>query len=811
MNSAFTEKAENALNSAQSLARELGHTYVGSEHILMGLLSVEDSVAYGILKNNNVELSSIREQVSKAVGTGTPSSVSAASMTPMTKRIIEESAYTAKRLGSRRIGTEHILAALLSEGDCFAVRMIKAVRASVGEIRNELSKSFGAPAPDDSSSRRESKREEGAIGGCPVLSKYGRDLCRAAREGRIDPIIGRERETERVIQILSRRTKNNPCLIGEPGVGKTAVVEGLAKRIADGGVPEDLRDKLIVTLDISSMIAGAKYRGEFEERMKSVMEEVGKARRIILFVDEIHTIIGAGGAEGAVDAANIIKPALARGQMQLIGATTVCEYRRYIEKDSALERRFQPVSVGEPSAGEALEILRGLREKYEEHHGLSISDGALEAAVRLSVRYISDRFLPDKAIDLIDEAASKKRIRGYMPTQEMLSLEEELKKTSAEKEEAILGEDFERAARLRDLEKELSEEIEGARAKRKGAAPSVVTEADIEDIVTAWTGIPVSRLSEGEGERLQRLDERLRSRVIGQEMAVDSLARAVRRARTGLKDPKRPAGSFIFLGPTGVGKTELTKALACEIFGSEGAMIRLDMSDYMEKHSVSKLIGSPPGYVGYEEGGQLTERVRRRPFSVVLFDEIEKAHPDVFNLLLQILDDGMLTDSAGRRVDFKNTFIIMTSNVGARSLTGPVLLGFSSRDAGTEDMKVKVTDALKETFRPELLNRIDEVIVFNKLSEGDIRKIAALMLSELSERIAARDISVEFDESVADLAAKEGFDPVYGARPLRRAIVRLVEDSFSEAMLSGEIASGDKVRAFASDGRIAFKKTEDDR
>jgi len=809
MNSGFTEKAERALDAALVSARDMGHTYVGSEHILMGLLSVSDSVAYRVLKNHGVELSAVRELVASSVGTGEKSKVTGANMTPMTKKIIEESAYTAKRLGSEKIGTEHLLAAIISEGECFANKMIRATRASVSDIRNELSQSFGAFSQSDSSRKRDQKKEREAIEGCPTLSKYGTDLCRRAKDGKIDPIIGRDTETERVIQILSRRTKNNPCLIGEPGVGKTAVVEGLATRIAEGNIPDNLKDKTIVTLDISSMIAGAKYRGEFEERMKSVMEEVAKNPRIILFVDEIHTIIGAGGAEGAVDAANIIKPALARGQMQLIGATTIDEYRKYIEKDSALERRFQSVTVGEPTPEEAICILKGLREKYEEHHKLKISDEAIEAAVNLSVRYIGDRFLPDKAIDLIDEAASKLAIAGYMPSEEVLSLEEQARRAGEEKESAVLGEDFEEAARLRDLEKELISKAEKAKGEKKERDGAVVGVAEIEDIVTSWTGIPVRKLCGEESERLLHLDSILKQRIIGQDKAVDAVARAIRRGRTGLKDPSRPVGSFIFLGPTGVGKTELTKALSEVMFGDEGAMIRLDMSEYMERHSTSKLIGSPPGYVGYDEGGQLTEKIRRRPYSVVLFDEIEKAHPDVFNILLQILDDGILTDAQGRKVDFKNTVIIMTSNVGAQSITEPKRLGFTA-EGGEDDMQARIKDALRATFRPEFLNRIDEIIVFNKLGEADIQRIAALMLDTLRERIALQNIEVTFTDEVAAFLAKEGFDPVYGARPLRRAIVRRVEDSFSEAMLSGSVKAGDCVTAVLRDGEIVFETQNKD-
>ena len=813
MNQRFTEKAKIALNNALEEARELGHTYVGTEHLLLGLLSVTDSIAYRILSDRGVDADTTRELISSSVGVGAPSDVSGADMTPMTKKIIEESAYVSARLGHNYIGTEHLLLAIVSEEDCFANKMLRAQNASAAEIRSDLSEYFGGMKnPDDPAASKSSGKERNEnIAGCPTLSKYGTDLVRAAKDGRIDPIIGREKETERVVQILSRRTKNNPCLIGEPGVGKTAVVEGLAQRIADGTVPENLRDSTIVTLDISSMIAGAKYRGEFEERMKGVMEEVAKNPRIILFVDEIHTIIGAGGAEGAVDAANIIKPALARGTMQLIGATTIEEYRKYIEKDAALERRFQSVMVGEPTPEEAVQILYGLRDKYEAHHKLKISDEAIEAAVALSVRYIGDRFLPDKAIDLVDEAASKLHIQGYTPSDEVKALEEKLKNVRAEKEEAILGEDYEKAASVRDTEKELQEQIKNAKASSPDKGETVVRAEDIEDIVTAWTGIPVKKLAAEESQRLLNLDKILKEKVIGQDEAVDAVAKAIRRGRTGLKDPKRPVGSFIFLGPTGVGKTELSKVLADVMFGSADAMIRVDMSEYMEKHSVSKLIGSPPGYVGYEEGGQLTEKIRRHPYSVVLFDEIEKAHPDVFNILLQILDDGILTDAQGRRVDFKNCIIIMTSNVGASSILEPKRLGFSaesSKAADEEKMKQNVMDALKETFRPEFLNRVDDIIVFNKLSDDDIKKIASLMLDEVKDRISRRGITVSFSDEVTSLLAKEGFDPVYGARPLRRAIVRRVEDGLSEEILSGRIGEGDTVAAELRDGSIVYEKAD---
>ena len=804
----FTQKAQNALNRALYYACEMGHTCVGSEHLLLGLLAEKDGVAKRVLEERGITFDATKELLTQNVGTGTPTKLTTADITPRTKKIIESSAAEAMEMGHGYIGTEHLLCAVCGETDCFAVKLMSSQGASAADIKRDIVSYF---SQNGENGEKSTGGNGAGLKDAPTLSSYGRNLCQMAKEGKIDPIIGRDTETERVIQILSRRTKNNPCLIGEPGVGKTAVVEGLAQRITDGSVPDTLRDKTIVTLDISAMIAGAKYRGEFEERMKNVMDEVRQNPDIILFIDEIHTIIGAGGAEGAVDAANIIKPALARGEMQVIGATTIDEYRRHIEKDAALERRFQSVMVGEPSPEEAEQILMGLRDKYEAHHKLKISDEAIAAAVKLSVRYISDRFLPDKAIDLIDEAASKKRISHFTPTADVRETEAKLKSVTAEKEEAILAEDYEKAAGLRDEEKKLTAELE----EKKNAGTPVssdglmVTEEDIADIVTSWTGIPVKKLAEEEGTKLLHLDEILKGRIIGQDEAVDAVARAIRRGRMGLKDPKRPIGSFIFLGPTGVGKTELTKALADVMFGDENAMIRIDMSEYMEKHSVSKLIGSPPGYVGYDEGGQLTEKLRRRPYSVVLFDEIEKAHPDVFNIMLQILEDGILTDAQGRRVDCKNTIIIMTSNVGASGITVPKTLGFTGDADAVRDEREKTRatsmEALKATFRPEFLNRLDEIIVFNKLTGEDIEKITSLMLTEVTKRIDTLGIAVTFTPEVVAHLAKEGFDPVYGARPLRRAIVHQVEDSFSEAMLQGQVKAGDTVEAVLEDGKIVYK------
>ena len=811
MTNRFTESAQNALNSALEAAREFGHSYIGSEHLLIGLLREEDSIAAKVLGERSVTERKVSEIVESISGKGGQSNVGAQDMTPRTKRIIETSSYMALRSGQNYIGTEHILLALLSESDCVAVRILSSLGCNIREIYEELTGFVSGEAEDG--------REESAPVGksekkskTPTVEKYGRDLTAAAKEGKLDPIIGRDEETQRVIQILSRRTKNNPCLIGEPGVGKTAVVEGLAQRIADGEVPETLTGKRIITLDISGMLAGAKYRGEFEERLKSVMEEVDANPDIILFVDEIHNIIGAGAAEGAIDAANILKPELARGKLQIIGATTINEYRKYIEKDAALERRFQSVTVGEPSKEEAILILQGLKDKYEAHHKVKITDEAINAAVNLSVRYIGDRFLPDKAIDLIDEAASKKRIEAYTSPAPLKELEEKLKALSAEKEEAVKNQDFEKAASLRDDEHKLNSEVEAERAKwKKQHADEKLSigEDEIADIVTSWTGIPVKKLADEEGERLANLDKLLHERVVGQDEAVDAVARAIRRGRIGLKDPKRPIGSFIFLGPTGVGKTELTKALAEILFGDESAMVRIDMSEYMEKHSVSKLIGSPPGYVGYDEGGQLTEKIRRKPYSVVLFDEIEKAHPDVFNIMLQILDDGVLTDAKGVKVDFKNTVIVMTSNAGAQSITSTGKhLGFAAdtHEKSNTDIKEKAMAALKDLFRPEFLNRIDEIMVFNKLTEDEIATIAGKMLGDVADRIEKIGVKIHFTDELLKHLAKAGFDPVYGARPLRREIQRTVEDSFSEKMLAGDIKAGDSVTADIKDGKIVFEK-----
>ncbi len=816
MYNGFSESARGGLNAALEIAGKLGHPYVGTEHLLLAILSDEDSDACRLLNENGVTFDAVREELVRSAGSSAPVRVSVNDMTPRFRKVVAFSAQVASQTGSGEITPAHLLFALLGEEDSVAVDLLRRTGADVEKIRSDLIEETGAPRDaedeeEEAPSGRPSSSKQGKKG-MRALQKYGRDLTALAREGKIDPVIGREEETQRVIQILSRRTKNNPCLIGEPGVGKTAVVEGLAQRIADGSVPETLLGKTLITLDLSGMLAGAKYRGEFEERLKEVMGEVVKNKNVILFIDEIHTLIGTGAAEGSIDAANILKPALSRGEMQLIGATTIAEYRKHIEKDAALERRFQPVMVGEPTEEDTLAILKGLRPKYEAHHKMTISDEALESAVSLSKRYIADRFLPDKAIDLVDEAASRKRIHAMTLPPEIKEIEKKLSSLTLEKEEAAKAQSFEKAAQLRDEEKKVREQLETAKKEWQSAHASqklTVERDDIEQIVTQQTGIPVKKLAEEEGERMLRLEELLKERVVGQDEAVSAVARAIRRGRTGLKDPKRPVGSFIFLGPTGVGKTELTKALADILFGDENAMIRIDMSEYMEKHSVSKLIGSPPGYVGYEEGGQLTEKVRRKPYSVVLFDEIEKAHPDVFNILLQVLDDGVLTDSQGRKVDFKNTVIIMTSNIGAQSFSeNRHALGFASSDDAPDvksGIESKDMGYLRDTFRPEFINRIDEIVIFNRLTQTDIEKIAGILLNDVGKRIASAGIGVSFDPSLVKMVAKEGFDPVYGARPLRRVIQRKVEDGLSTEMLEGRVKAGDRVTISANEkGELVF-------
>ncbi len=805
MSNKFTAKATNVLNKSLYLASELGHTYIGSEHLLLALTSESDSVAARLLDSRGVIFENVKATITERIGIGERTRITPDALTPRTKRIIEMSAYQAMRFGGTYIGTEHLLLALCAEPDCAASGILNSLGVSPKDISADIASFFGEL--NDSEAKDGKGKKHKSLNDTPTLAQHGRDLTALARENRLDPIIGRESETERVIQILSRRTKNNPCLIGEPGVGKTAVVEGLARRIVEGAVPETLEGKLIISLDLASMVAGAKYRGEFEERMKAVMAEVEKSPDIILFIDEIHTLIGAGAAEGAVDAANILKPALARGEIQVIGATTISEYRKYIEKDAALERRFGSVTVGEPTPEEATEILFGLRDRYESHHKVKITDEAIHAAVSLSVRYIGDRYLPDKAIDLIDEAASHARIMSFTSPKELKNAEEEIKALRADKEEAIKAQDFEKAASIRDKEKSLLADCEEKKAKwhasRVGAELSIGGN-DVADIVSAWTGIPVRQLAEEESERLTHLADILKSRVIGQDEAAEAVARAIQRGRVGLKDPNRPIGSFIFLGPTGVGKTELCRVLAEVMFGDKNAMIRVDMSEFIDRHSTSKLIGSPPGYVGYSEGGQLTEKIRRKPYSVVLFDEIEKAHPDVWSLLLQILEDGILTDSQGRRVDFKNAIIIMTSNVGAANLVErKKSLGFVTETE--RDIHSSVMASLKDTFKPEFLNRIDEIIIFNKLTAENIEKITELLLSEVAKRISTLGIEVKFSENIIKLIGEKGYDSAYGARPLKRTVSKEIEDTFAAAMLDGTVKKGMTILADTDvDGNVIY-------
>ena len=805
----FTEKANRALNKAVEAAQNMGHTYIGSEHLLLGLLSDKSTVAGAVLSAHHIQYENIESYIKQAVGVGVPTELVPDDFTPRSKRIIETAVQLGRGMGQALVGTEHVLLAILREPDCMAAQMLAQSGVSAQALMQEISKNMMGAAGAQGAGG-----EESADGS--TLSQFGRDLTKLAREGKIDPVIGRQKEIERVIQILSRRTKNNPCLIGEPGVGKTAIAEGLALKIVSGEVPELLKDKRIISLDLTGMVAGTKYRGDFEERIKKVIDEVKAADDIILFIDEVHTLVGAGSAEGAVDAANILKPSLARGELQVIGATTLEEYRKNIEKDAALERRFQPIVVGEPSEEEAVEILKGLRDKYEAHHKVKITDEAINAAVKLSARYIGDRYLPDKAIDLIDEAASRVKLQTFTAPPELKALEEKQKELEAEKQSAVNAQEFERAAQLRDAEKQLTAELEEKREawkKQTGKSRDEVGEAEIAQIVASWTGIPITQLTTEESERLLHLEEELHRRIVGQDEAVKAVSRAIRRGRVGLKDPKKPIGSFIFLGPTGVGKTELCKALAAAMFGDENAMIRLDMSEYMEKHTVSRLVGSPPGYVGYEEGGQLTEQVRRKPYSVVLFDEIEKAHPDVFNMLLQILDDGILTDSQGRHVDFKNCILIMTSNVGARLITDKqTAFGFADAAESGERSEEKIREAvmgeLRNTFRPEFLNRVDDIIVFHRLTKPQIKEIASRLLATLQQRVAGMDIRISFSDEAVEKIADAGFDEVYGARPLKRAIQTKIEDALSEAMLRGEVKAG---RAYAC--RVsgdAFTFTEED-
>ena len=810
----FTAKANNALNIAISKAEELGHTYVGSEHLLLGLVSVDDSVAYQILNDYGVDKDKILELIKSNIGTGAPTKLSPEHLTPRAKRVVEVAVSFSRDSGSTFVGTEHILIGILSEGDNYAIRFLKELSVDVGILSEKVAESLSTDTPNEKGGKHSVGKQKNDKGNkkTPTLDKFGRDLTAMAKDGKIDPVIGRQQEIDRVIQILCRRTKNNPCLIGEPGVGKTAVAEGLALKIAEGNAPELLKGKRLVALDLTGMVAGTKYRGDFEERIKNAIDEVLNADDVILFIDEIHTIVGAGAsADGSIDAANILKPSLARGELQVIGATTLDEYRKNIEKDAALERRFQPVIVGEPTEEDAVLILKGLREKYEAHHKVRITNEAIDAAVKLSSRYIADRFLPDKAIDLIDEAASRVRLNASATPDDVKQLEAQIKETEEAKDKAISKQEFEKAAELRDKVRELNEKLKEIRNMHLESAASYtdeVTAENIAELISSNTGIPVSQLTEEESQRLLKLESVLHERIVGQSEAVTAVAKAIRRGRVGLKDPKRPTGSFIFLGPTGVGKTELCKALAEAMFGSENAIVRLDMSEYMEKHTVSRLIGSPPGYVGFEEGGQLTEKIRRAPYSVVLFDEIEKAHPDVFNILLQILEDGRLTDSQGRTVNFKNTVIIMTSNLGARHLTEKKQsLGFAEASS-TDDINVKekVLSELKSAFRPEFLNRVDDIIVFSKLTKDEICEIAEKMLGQLKKRLCDLNITIEFDKTAISEIADAGFDPVYGARPLRRAIQNRIEDALSEKILDGNIKNGDNVKCSFSSGAFVFEK-----
>ena len=795
----FTERARRSIVLAQEEAQRLGNNYIGTEHILLGIISEGESLAAKVLETLGVNLAKVRQEVEAIVGRGGQTVQQEMVFTPRAKRVIELAFEEARHLNHNYIGTEHLLLGLIREGEGVAARVLTNLGVDPAKVRVQTTSLLGAegqpPAPKGKSKT-------------PTLDAYGRDLTQLARENKLDPVIGRANEIERVIQILSRRTKNNPALIGEPGVGKTAIAEGLAQRVIKAEVPEPLRDKRVITLDLAGLVAGTKYRGEFEERMKRVMDEIrGAAGEIILFIDELHTLVGAGAAEGAIDASNIIKPALARGELQCIGATTLNEFRKHIEKDSALERRFQPIMVGEPSIDEAIEILKGLRDRYEAHHRVKITDEALVAAVKLSDRYISDRFLPDKAVDLIDEASSRVRLQATLPPQEVREIDTQIRKIKAEKEAVIKAQEFDKAAAIRDKEEKL--QLEKQRLERdwneKRASSDKaqqVTEDDIAYIVSSWTRIPVSRLAQAETEKLLNMKESLHKRVVGQDPAIEVITRAIRRSRAGLKNPKRPIGSFIFLGPTGVGKTEVARSVAEFLFDDGESMIRIDMSEYMEKYAVSRLVGAPPGYVGYEEGGQLTEAVRRRPYSVVLLDEIEKAHPDVFNLLLQVLEDGRLTDSQGRVVDFKNTVIIMTSNVGATGMTSSTDIGFRpqkdsgySADAAYEKMKNKVLEEVKHTFRPEFLNRVDEVVVFHQLSREQIAMIVGLELEKVLREVKAQEMHLEVSEDAKALLAKKGWDPQFGARPLRRAIQREVEDELAEALLRGTFTAGDKILA----------------
>ncbi|MCM3399695.1 ATP-dependent protease ATP-binding subunit ClpC [Oceanobacillus profundus] len=791
----FTERAQKVLALSQEEAVRLGHKNIGTEHILLGLVREGEGIAAKALQSLGLEVSKIQEEVEKLIGVD-KQPMQSIHYTPRAKKVVELSQDEARKLGHSYVGTEHILLGLIREGEGVAARVLNNLGVSLNKARQQVLQLLGS---NESQAGRQGRSGQQSSASTPTLDSLARDLTVSAKEGKIDPVIGRAKEIERVIQVLSRRTKNNPVLIGEPGVGKTAVAEGLAQQIIDNEVPETLRDKRVMTLDMGTVVAGTKYRGEFEDRLKKVMEEIRQAGNIILFIDELHTLIGAGGAEGAIDASNILKPSLARGELQCIGATTLDEYRKYIEKDAALERRFQPIQVDEPTLDETIQILHGLRDRYEAHHRVTITDEAIEAAATLSDRYITDRFLPDKAIDLIDEAGSKVRLSSYTVPPNLKELEQKLEEVRKEKDAAVQSQEFEKAASLRDSEQRYREQLEKTKnewKEKQGQTDSEVTVEDIASVVSIWTGVPVAKLTKDESERLLNMEEILHNRVIGQGEAVNAISKAIRRARAGLKDPKRPIGSFIFLGPTGVGKTELARALAEVMFADEDAMIRIDMSEYMERHATSRLVGSPPGYVGYEEGGQLTEKVRRKPYSVVLLDEVEKAHPEVFNILLQVLEDGRLTDSKGRLVDFRNTVIIMTSNVGASELKRNKYVGFNIADEGKEysDMKSKVMEELKKAFRPEFLNRIDETIVFHSLEKKHMKDIVTLMLEQLQRRLKDQDIHLSLTDKAVEKVANEGFDPEYGARPLRRSIQKNIEDLLSEELLKETIDKGQEVK-----------------
>lgn len=812
----FTPQAQMAIEYAEQVMTDFRHGYLGTEHLLVGLIHAKNSVAQKALEACGITEEDILDKIKDIIGMGGSPLVATRDFTPRVKRIFEMSTQLAKQLGSESIGTEYLLISVLKEKNCIAVKLLETLGINISKLLSVLMEMLtGSTQKTEASFSTTKAGEPVTKSTTPTLDKYSRDLTTFAREGKFDPIVGREKEIDRVIQILSRRTKNNPCLVGEPGVGKTAVVEGLAQKIASEEIPDLLKGKRVVSLDLSSMISGTKYRGEFEERINKVIEEVRLAGDVILFIDELHTIIGAGAAEGAMDASNILKPSLARGEVQLVGATTLDEYRKHIEKDAALERRFQPVQVEEPSEEETLEILRGIKDKYEVHHQVQITDDAIKAAVKLSARYIADRYLPDKAIDLLDEAASKVRLRAFTAPTNIKELEEQLSSLGEQKEIAIMNEEYEKASEIKRKENEIKEKIANAKVEwdaKHTKNNQVVGEEEIADIVSSWTNIPVKRLAEEETERLKQMEKILHERVVGQEEAIVAVSKAVRRGRVGLKDPNRPIGSFMFLGPTGVGKTELTKALAEAMFGDENAMVRVDMSEYMEKHTVSKMIGSPPGYVGYEEGGQLTEKVRRKPYCVVLFDEIEKAHGDVFNILLQILDDGHITDSRGRRINFKNTIIIMTSNIGARSIISPKKVGFiSTEDAekSYEDMKKNVMEEVKRTFKPEFLNRIDETLVFHPLSTKEIREIADIMIKRLVTRISKNvGIEIQLTEEALDFLGKKGYNQAYGARPLRRTIQTYIEDKLSDEILSGNFKEGDVV-SVTVDGEVCVFTKQD--